>query len=76
MMFADNIVLVGEILELIVNNRLDEWRLALEGKGLKIQMRLKGKSYKSVVKSTMIYGSECWAVDRRIEQSTLGLTGI
>jgi hypothetical protein len=31
MMFANDIVLVGENLE-EVNNRLDEWRLALEGK--------------------------------------------
>jgi hypothetical protein len=31
--FADDIVFVGEILE-EMNNRLDEWRLALDGKGL------------------------------------------
>jgi len=35
-MLADDIVLVGENLEEI-NNRLDEWRLALEGKGLRIR---------------------------------------
>jgi hypothetical protein len=34
-MLADDIVLVGENLEK-VNYRLDEWRLALEGKGLRI----------------------------------------
>jgi len=33
MLFADNIFLVGENLK-DVNNRFDEWRLALEGKGL------------------------------------------
>jgi hypothetical protein len=35
MMFADDIVLVGENLE-EVNNRLDAWRLALKGKRLRI----------------------------------------
>jgi len=35
MMFADDIVLIGENLE-VVNNRLNEWRLALEEKGLRI----------------------------------------
>jgi len=35
MMLADNIVLTGENLE-EVNNRLDEWRLALEGMELRI----------------------------------------
>jgi len=35
MMFADDIVSVGENLEK-VNCRLDEWRLALEEKGLRI----------------------------------------
>lgn len=34
-MFADDIVLIGENLE-DVNNRLDEWRLALEEKSLRI----------------------------------------
>jgi len=34
-MFADDIVLVGKNLK-EVNNRLDEWRLALEEKGLRI----------------------------------------
>jgi hypothetical protein len=32
-------------------------------------MRLKGKFYRSVVRSTMLNDSECWAVDSRIEQS-------
>jgi hypothetical protein len=32
-------------------------------------MRLKGKFYKSIVRPTMLYGSECWAVDRTIEQT-------
>jgi hypothetical protein len=35
----------------------------------RIPMRLKGKFYRSVVKPTMLYGSECWAVNRRIEQN-------
>jgi hypothetical protein len=35
MMFANDIVLVGKNLE-EVNYRLDEWRLALERKGLRI----------------------------------------
>jgi hypothetical protein len=30
MMFADDMILVGENLE-DINNRLDEWRLALKG---------------------------------------------
>jgi hypothetical protein len=35
----------------------------------KILMRLKGKFYRSVVGPTMLYSSECWVVDRRIELS-------
>jgi len=35
MLFSDNIALVGENRE-EVNQRLDVWRLALEGKGLRI----------------------------------------
>lgn len=36
----------------------------------KILMRLKRKFYRSLVRPTMIiYGSECWMVDKRIEQS-------
>jgi len=35
MMFSDDIILVGENRE-EVNQRLDFWRLALEGKGLRI----------------------------------------
>ena len=31
-------------------------------------MRLKGKFYKAVVRPAMMYGTECWAVDRKIEQ--------
>jgi len=34
MMFVDDIVLVAENLE-EVDNRLDEWKLVLEGKGLR-----------------------------------------
>ena len=34
----------------------------------RIPMRLKGKFYKSVVRPVMLYGSECWAVDKKIEQ--------
>jgi hypothetical protein len=32
-------------------------------------MKLKGKFYMSVVKPTMLYGSKCLVVDRKIEQS-------
>jgi len=32
-------------------------------------IRLKVKFYRSVVRPTMLYGLECWAVDRRIEQN-------
>jgi len=32
-------------------------------------MRLKGKFYKNVVRPTIFYGLECWAVYKRIEQS-------
>ena len=35
MLFADDIVLVGETKE-EVSNKLDEWRKALKGKGLRI----------------------------------------
>jgi hypothetical protein len=34
----------------------------------RIPIRLKGKFYKSVVRPAMLYGSECWAVDKKIEQ--------
>jgi len=33
-------------------------------------MRMKGEFYKSMVKPTMVYDLECWAVDRKIELST------
>jgi len=36
----------------------------------RISIRLKGKFYKTVVRSAMMYVSECWAVDRNIEQRT------
>jgi len=47
-----------------------EWR---EGSGVlcdkRIPTRLKGKFYKGVVRPTIVVcGSECWAVDKRIEQ--------
>jgi hypothetical protein len=35
----------------------------------KIPMSLKGKFYRKVMRPTMLYGSGCWVVDRRIEQS-------
>ena len=35
MLFADDIVLVAEIIE-EVNNKLEDWRVVLEGKGLRI----------------------------------------
>jgi len=31
-------------------------------------MKLKGKFYKSVVRPTMLYGSECWSVFKKLEQ--------
>ncbi|XP_050541046.1 uncharacterized protein LOC126905416 [Daktulosphaira vitifoliae] len=31
-------------------------------------MRLKGKFYKTVVRPAMMYGSECWEVDKKVEQ--------
>jgi len=31
-------------------------------------MRLKGKFYKSVIRPTILYSLECWAVDKQIEQ--------
>jgi len=34
----------------------------------KIPMRLKGKFYKNVVRPTILYGSKCWAADKKIEQ--------
>lgn len=34
-----------------------------------IVMRMKGKFYKSVMRSTMLYKLECRVVDKRIEQS-------
>jgi len=47
-----------------------KWREALsELCDKKIPMRLKGKFYKSVLIPTMLYSSECWIVNRRIEQS-------
>lgn len=33
-------------------------------------MRLKGKLYRSAVSPTMLCGSKCWDVDRRIKRST------
>jgi hypothetical protein len=38
MMFADDIVLVSENLE-VVNNRFYEWRLAIEGKRLFVEIK-------------------------------------
>lgn len=34
----------------------------------KISKRQKGKFYKSVVKPTMLFGSECWEFDKKVEQ--------
>ena len=142
MMFADDVVLVGESPEEL-GVRLEKWREALEGKGLRVSrsktevivfdfggndraaqvmqlgedsvgeverfkylgsvvqkdggfeedvknrikcgwmkwreasgvlcdrrmpIRLKGKFYKTVVRPAMLYGSECWAVDKKTEQ--------
>ena len=39
MLFVDDIVLVAETREK-VNNKLDEWSEALEGKGLRISRRM------------------------------------
>ena len=36
--------------------------------GKRIPIRLKGTFYKAVVRPAMMYGTECWAVDRNIEQ--------
>jgi len=33
-----------------------------------IPMRLKGKFYKTVGRPAMMYGSECWTINRNIEQ--------
>jgi len=35
----------------------------------KIPMKLKDKFYRSVERPTMLYGLECWLVDRIIEQN-------
>lgn len=32
-----------------------------------IPMRLKGEFCKSVMRPTILYGSECWSVDKKIE---------
>lgn len=34
---------------------------------MKIPIKLKGKFDKSVVRPTMLYDSECWAVDKEIK---------
>ncbi|XP_050532668.1 uncharacterized protein LOC126900777 [Daktulosphaira vitifoliae] len=34
----------------------------------RIPMRLKGKFYKTVMRLAMMYGSECWTVDNKVEQ--------
>jgi len=34
----------------------------------RMQLRLKGRFNKVVVKPVMLYGSECWAVDIKTEQ--------
>lgn len=31
----------------------------------RILIKLKGKFYKTTIQSTMLYGSECWAIDLR-----------
>jgi len=36
-------------------------------------MRLKGKFYKSIARPATLYCSECWAVDKRIEQRMSGV---
>jgi hypothetical protein len=33
----------------------------------RVLMKLKDKFYRSVVKPTMLYGLECWSVDRSIK---------
>jgi len=35
----------------------------------RIPMRVKDMFYKSVVKPTMLYGSECWVLDRKIKRT-------
>lgn len=34
----------------------------------RIPIRLKGKFYKTVVRPAMMYGSECWAIDKTMER--------
>jgi len=36
----------------------------------RIPMRLKRKFYRSIVRPTILYNSECWGVNRRIELNT------
>lgn len=36
---------------------------------MRIPLRLKGKSYKSVMIPTLLYGLECWVADKIIKQS-------
>lgn len=31
----------------------------------RILIKLKGKFYKTIIQSTMLYGFECWAIDLR-----------
>jgi alpha-D-ribose 1-methylphosphonate 5-triphosphate synthase subunit PhnH len=35
----------------------------------RIPIWLKSKMYRSIMRPTMLYGSECWVIDRKIEQS-------
>jgi len=46
------------------------WIKLREASGVLCDKRtpLRGKFYKSVVRPTMFYGSECWTVDEKIEQ--------
>ena len=34
----------------------------------KVQVKLKNKLYKTVIRPTMIYGSECWALHKTEQQ--------
>ncbi|KAL5171178.1 hypothetical protein HKD37_11G032712 [Glycine soja] len=101
MLFADDIVLLGESREEL-NERLETWRRALETHGFrlsrskseymewdvnhriqagwmkwrkasgvlcdaKVPIKLKGKFYRTAVRPTILYETECWAVKSQHE---------
>ncbi|KAH1209339.1 LINE-1 retrotransposable element ORF2 protein [Glycine max] len=76
MLFADDIVLLGESREEL-NERLETWRRALETHGFRLSrskseymelpIKLKGKLYRTAVRPAILYGTECWAVKSQHE---------